>query len=99
MRAIINDKITVPSVMRINEILEKNTPQRIVIICDYSQSLFETLINLNDIIIDSIKIFEDDNLLNIFLDYKYFYKIIHHQGKQGESIELAFTKEEINIDS
>ena len=99
MKIIINDQIIIPSVTRINEILEVNTPQRVVIICDYSQNLFEILVNLNNNIINSIKIYEDDNLLNILLDYKYFYKIIHHQGKQGEFIELSFTKEDFNIDS
>lgn len=95
MKLVINDTYTLNNIQRVNEILEEGFPKRLVIIFPYSQNIFESIQNLfENEILTELKIIEDDKVLNIYTNYVVFFKLIHHQGQNGEFIELAIQEKE-----
>lgn len=96
MQCIINNSLTIPSINRINEITESDFSTHLIIMIPYAQSLYESILNffqnnLNNI--TTIEVIQDGIVLNIYSKYHIFNKLVHHQGIQGEFIELSLKKE------
>ena len=91
MKAIINDKLPLSNVYRINETMEENLQNKIVLLLFYSQGMYENIRNFFTLQepISEIKILNDNNeVRSIFTEYNKFEKVFHHYS-DPETIEIV----------
>lgn len=92
MKVILNNQFEIPNAIRINEITEKDQEDRISLLFHFSESIYENLKNFlkdNNNIITEIKVIKNDMITNILTKYTIVNKIIHHQGEEGEFVEVS----------